>query len=240
MARRWAADGRDLALAARRRGDLERLRDELLGAYPGITVSVHPLDVTDPDAVDAVVDAAVAALGGLDRVVANAGTGQGGPIGTGQAPGNRATALTNFVGTLNQAESALRHFRGVGRGHFVVISSMSAVRGMGGAMNAYSASKAGVTALADGLRTDLHGTGIRVSAVHPGYVDTALAAGLPGKIFTASLERGTTAIVEAVERERPRAYVPAWPWVPLSVLMRVAPLPVFRLFGSGRPRTGAH
>lgn len=233
MARLWAGQGRDLALCARRLGELERVRDELLTAHPEITVSVHPLDVLDPAAVEAAVADAVTALGGLDRVVANAGVALGGSIGSGHAEDNRTTALTNVIGTLNQAEAAVRHFRSVGRGHFAVISSMFAVRGMAGPMNVYSASKAAVTSMAEGLRTDLHGTGIVVSSVHPGYIRTPLLDGLGSQLFTASLERGTAAIVQAIEGERPRAYVPTWPWAAVRVAMKLAPMPVFKRFAGG-------
>jgi len=239
MARLWAAQGRDLALCARRLGELELLRDRLVSAHPRITASAHPVDVLDVAAVDAAVADAVTELGGLDRVVANAGVALGGSIGSGHAEGNRTTVLTNVVGTLNQAEAALRHFRSVGRGHFAVISSMSAVRGMAGPMNTYSASKAAVASLAEGLRTDLYGTGITVSTIFPGYIRTALSDGMPNRLFTANLERGTAAIVAAIEQERPRASVPAWPWTAVGVAMRLAPLPVFRLFAGGSPNTGS-
>lgn len=228
MARAWAADGRDLALCARRLGELERLRDELQAARPGIKVSVHALDVGDHAAVDRTFNEALAALGGLDRVVANAGVAVSGSLGLDEAAGNRLTAQTNFVGVLHQAEAAVRIFRGAGTGHLAVISSMSALRGMAGAMSVYAASKAGVSALAEGLRSDLWDTGIRVSAVHPGYVATSLAGAFPQPLFMTDLPRATRAIVAAIDREAPRAYVPAWPWVPLSVAMRLLPLGVYR------------
>lgn len=228
MARTWARQGRDLALCARRLSELERLRDELLAERPGLTVSVHPLDVTDHEAVDEVFEAAATALGGLDRVVANAGVASSGPLGRDAAAGNRATAVTNFVGSVHQAEAAVRIFRRTGTGHLAFVSSMSALRGMGGPMNVYSASKAGVSALAEGLRSDLWDTGIRVSAVHPGYVNTSMAEGLPNQIFTAQLEPAVRAIVAAIERETPKAYVPAFPWSLMSVPMRLLPLGVFR------------
>lgn len=230
MARAWAADGRDLALCARRLGELERLRDELVALRPGITVSVHPVDVGDHAAVDAAFDDAVLVLGGLDRVVANAGVAASGSLGLDEAAGNRLTAQTNFVGVLHQAEAALRIFRLAGAGHFAVISSMSALRGMAGAMSVYAASKAGVSALAEGLRSDLWDTDIRVSAIHPGYVDTSLADAFPQPILISNLPRATRAIVDAIDREAPRAYVPAWPWAALSVPMRLLPLGIYRRF----------
>lgn len=228
MARVWARQGRDLALCARRLGALEDLRAELLAASHRIRVSVHAMDVTDHASVDRATDDAVAAHGGLDRFVVNAGVAQGASLGTDGAAANRVTAQTNFVGAVHQAEAALRVFRPAGAGHLVLISSMSALRGMGGAMNAYSASKAGVSALAEGLRSDLWGTGVRVTAVHPGYVATDLLENLPRPLFTTDVETAARAIVTAAEREVPRAHVPRWPWAALAVPMRLLPLGLYR------------
>jgi len=228
MARIWAGRGRDLALCARRLGELERLREELLAERPALRVSVHALDVLDHARVDEVFDEAAAVHGGLDRVVVNAGVAQGGSLGGDGAEGNRVTAGTNFLGAVHQAEAALRLFRASGTGHLAFISSMSALRGMGGSMNVYAASKAGVSALAEGLRSDLWGTGIRVTAVHPGYVRTALADGFEKPLFMSDLRRGSAAIVAAIEREPARAHVPALPWAALALPMRLLPLRLYR------------
>lgn len=228
MARTWARQGRDLALCARRAGELERLRDELVTATPGLNVSLHALNVLDHEAVDAAFDEAATTLGGLDRVVVNAGVAGGGSLGGDSAADNRTTAQTNFVGTVHQAEAAARIFRAAGAGHLAFISSMSALRGMGGSMNVYSATKAGVSALAEGLRSDLWGTGIRVTAVHPGYVRTAMEEQFERVLFATNLEPATRAIVAAIEREAPRAYVPAWPWAALAWPMRLVPLGLYR------------
>jgi len=228
MARLWGSQGRSLALAARRLSELERLRDELVAARPGLEVSVHALDVLDHDSVDAVVQAAADVHGGLDRVVVNAGVARGGSMGGNEAEGNRVTARTNFVGAVHQAEAAVRLFRAAGTGHLAFISSMSALRGMGGTMNVYAASKAGVSALAEGLRSDLWKTGVRVTAVHPGYVRTALADEFDRPLFMSELHRGARAIVKAIDREPARAHVPAVPWAALALPMRLAPLALYR------------
>ncbi|HYH73622.1 MAG TPA: SDR family NAD(P)-dependent oxidoreductase, partial [Nocardioides sp.] len=90
MARRFAALGRDLALAARRTDRLEALKKELLAAHPGIRVEVAAMDVDDPESVATVVPELAARLGGLDRFIVNAGIGKGASIGTGKAWANRA------------------------------------------------------------------------------------------------------------------------------------------------------
>ena len=161
MARIWAADGRDLVLCARRRPALEQLRDDLLTAHPDRTILVRELDVTDHVAVDRVFTGAAAELGGLDRVVANAGVMSRGSVGAGNAANNRATVATNFFGVLHQAEAALTLFRASGAGHLVLMSSVAGLRGMGGRMNVYSATKAAVATLAEGISSDLWHSPIR-------------------------------------------------------------------------------
>ncbi len=111
MARQLAARGEDLALCARRLDRLEALRDEITARHPGRRVALRALDVTDADAVPRVFDELRTELGGLDRVVVNAGLGKGAPLGTGRADANRETAVTNFVAGLAQVEAAMTGFR---------------------------------------------------------------------------------------------------------------------------------
>ena len=138
------------------------------------------MDVTDEDSVFAAVDGFRADFGTLDRVVINAGIGKGAPLGTGRQQANRETAMTNFVGALTQAEAAMAVFRAQGAGHLVMISSMSAMRGLPRSMTTYAATKAGVAHLAEGLRNELHGTPIKVSVIYPGWIESEMNAGSPG------------------------------------------------------------
>ena len=98
MARRFAAMGRDLALAARRVDRLASLQEELLAAHPGVRVEAAAMDVDDPESVATVVPDLAARLGGLDRFVVNAGIGKGASIGTGKAAANHAVLHTNVLG----------------------------------------------------------------------------------------------------------------------------------------------
>ena len=224
MAREFAARGRRLALCARRLDRLEALRDELLAAHPGSTVAVRQLDVTDHARVFEVFDEFRDELGGLDRVIVNAGGGKGRPVGTGGFDANLHSARTNFVGALAQCEAAVRIFRDQRHGHLVMISSMSAMRGLPRGMTTYAAAKAGVAALAEGIRADLLGTAIRVTTVYPGYIVSEANPAERPKPLMVPTERGVRAMVRSIERERPKAEVPAWPWVPLGFVMRHAPL----------------
>jgi short-subunit dehydrogenase len=232
MARRFAAMGRDLALVARRGDRLEALRKELLAAHPGIRVEVAELDVDDAEAVARIIPELAERLGGLDRVIVNAGIGKGASIGTGKAGANRAVLHTNVLGAHAQCEAAMEVFRTQGAGHLVLISSVASVRGMPGTRTAYGASKAAVNAIAEGIRSDVWGTGITVTTILPGYIATDINVGRRGPM-TVDLDTGVAALTAAVEREPVKAYVPGWPWAPVARLLRLLPLSlVRRLTGS--------
>jgi short-subunit dehydrogenase len=229
MARQLAARGNDLALCARRTERLDSLREEILAAHPDRRVEVRALDVNDHDQVFDVFRAFALDLGTIDRIVVNAGLGKGAPLGTGKFEANRETAMTNFVAALAQSEAAMEIFRAQGSGHFVMISSMSAMRGMPKALTTYAATKAGVAHLAEGLRMELHGTPIKVTVIYPGYIASEMNEGVAAEQpLMVSTEKGVRAIVAAIEKEKASACVPPVPWAPMSVVMKHAPLPVLK------------
>ena len=234
MARQLADRGHDLALCARRTERLEELRDELLAAHPGRRVEIRALDVTDHDAVFAVVRDFAETLGRLDRVVVNAGVGAGAPLGTGGFDANRETATTNFVAALAQVEAAMEVFRAQGGGHLVMVSSMSAMRGMPRSMTTYAATKAGVAHLVEGLRAEFYGKdSYRFTVLYPGYIASEMNDGPEGGAASRNrmmvpTGKGVAAMVTAMEKERGSACVPPLPWAPLSVVLKHAPLAVVR------------
>jgi short-subunit dehydrogenase len=228
MARQFAARGHDLALCARRVDRLDTLVAGLREAHPGQRFEVRALDVDDHDAVFEVFEDLAAAFGTLDRVVVNAGIGKGTPLGTGRFDANRDTAVTNFVSALAQVEAALTIFRRQQDGHLVLVSSMSAMRGMPRAGTTYAATKAGLAHLGEGLQVELMGSPITVSVVYPGYIRSEMNEGLRKAPFIVDTEPGVRAMVEAIEKEKARAHVPPWPWRPLGVAMRHLPLPLVR------------
>ncbi|MBK6887949.1 MAG: SDR family oxidoreductase [Tetrasphaera sp.] len=232
LARQLAARGEDLALCARRTERLEEVRAEVHAAYPQRRVEIRALDVTDDAAVFAVFRAFRDDFGGLDRVVVNAGLGKGAPIGTGRYDANRATAMTNFVAALAQCEAAMEIFRAQKRGHLVMISSMSAMRGMPKTITTYAATKAGVAALAEGIRNEMIGEkdlDIDVSVIYPGYIRSEMNDKVKKPMpFMVDTPTGVAAIIEAIEKRRPHARVPTWPWVPLGTAMRHLPLSMVR------------
>ncbi|WP_240770310.1 SDR family oxidoreductase [Nocardioides sp. GY 10127] len=236
MARQLAARGHDLALTARRTDRLDDLRAEIGETSPGVRVATAPLDVTELATVPRVVDGLRAELGGLERVVVNAGAGKGRPIGSGRPDANIETLMTNVVGALATMEAAMAVFRDQGHGHLVVVSSVMSVRAMPRHMTAYAASKAAVARLAEGVRAevdagDLAGR-VRVTVLHPGYIVSEMTGAKSGRTpLMVDTETGVRAMVEAIEKEVPRAYLPRWPWEVLARVLAVAPPRLARRLG---------
>jgi NAD(P)-dependent dehydrogenase (short-subunit alcohol dehydrogenase family) len=77
------------------------------------------------------------------------------------------------------------------------------------------------------VRADLLGTPIKVSVIYPGYIRSEMNAHVKAP-FMVPTEKGVAAIVEAVEKEKPSAHVPRWPWVPIGFALKHLPLPVAR------------
>ena len=224
MARQFAALGYDLALCARRTDRLESLAATL----GSVKVSVKALDVNDHDAVFRVFEEFRAEFGTLDKIVVNAGLGKGQPLGTGRFDANLETAQTNFIGALAQTEAAARIFREQNAGQLVMVSSVSALRGMPKNITTYAATKAAVAHLAEGFRADVLGTPIKVTVLYPGYIVSEMSATSKTTPLVASTEKGVRAMVAAIEKEKDSARVPAWPWVPVGFALKHLPLPMAR------------
>jgi short-subunit dehydrogenase len=223
MARAFAAKGRDLALCARRIYRLDELKAELVAAHPGITVAVATLDVNDHEQVPKVFAELSDELGGIDRVVVNAGIGKGAPLGSGKLWANKATIETNLVAALVQIETALEMFKASGGGHLVLISSVLGNKGVPGVKAAYAASKAGVSSLGESLRAEHLKGPITVTTLEPGYIESEMTAKSASTLLMVDNETGVKAMVDAMEREAGRAAVPWWPWGPLVQVMRMLP-----------------
>lgn len=223
MARAFAAKGRDLALCARRIDRLEGLKAELSQRHPDITVAVAELDVNDHDRVPVVFTALADGLGGLDRVIVNAGLGKGARLGSGKVWANKATIETNLVAALVQIEAALEIFTRQESGHLVLISSVLGNKGVPGVKAAYAASKAGLSSLGESLRAEYASGPIRATVIEPGYIESEMTAKSESTMLMVDTDTGVAKIVDAIEKEKGRAVVPAWPWVPLVAMLKALP-----------------
>lgn len=166
-AERFAAAGARLVLCARRRDRLE----ELAATLPADTHVVE-LDVRDRAAVEAAVEALPAQWSSIDVLVNNAGLAAGlGPVHEGDPEDWSRMIDTNVTGLLWMTRAVVRGMVAHGSGHVVNIGSIAGHEAYpDGAV--YCATKAAVRSITEGLRMDLLGTGIRVSTVDPGMVET--------------------------------------------------------------------
>jgi 3-hydroxy acid dehydrogenase / malonic semialdehyde reductase len=170
-ARRFAADGADLVLFARRRERLESVADAIRTQH-GRTVRTAQLDVRDRAAVSEAVAALRAADAVPDILLNNAGLASGFDYFQSSDPEDWDRMIdTNIKGLLNVTRAVLPLMIERGRGHVINIGStaghMAYPRG-----NVYAATKFAVRALTDGINLDVAGTPVRVSSVDPGFVET--------------------------------------------------------------------
>ena len=159
-----AAAGARVALAARDRPALEALALELPGALAA------PCDVRDERSVDAAVEMAADALGGLDLVVTAAGVGRFGEIASFGAEDWDLVFAVGLRGTFLVVRAALPHVPPAG-GDVITISSIAALRPFPGSA-AYCAMKAGVRSFAQVLASERRRTGLRVTNMVVGSVDS--------------------------------------------------------------------
>jgi len=173
-ARRFAADGAQLVLWARRRERLERTAAELEKAH-GVRVEVAAVDVRDRGAVDRAVGALAAAGRVPDILLNNAGLAAGfAKLHEGDPDHWDRMIDTNLKGLLNVSRAVLPLMVRRGTGHVVNIGSTAGHQVYQGG-NVYNATKFGVKALTEGMNLDLAGTRVRVSSVDPGHVETEFA-----------------------------------------------------------------
>jgi NAD(P)-dependent dehydrogenase (short-subunit alcohol dehydrogenase family) len=203
-------------------------------------VLVVEMDVGDLDTVPAAVNRVREQFGRLDVVVANAGVGLATPVGRGCMDAVRQTIQTNVLGAIATIEAALPVFRAQGEGQVVAITSVAGWRGMPG-LSAYSASKAALHRYLQALRAEVHGEGIAVTELAPGYIDTDLNRGMPSRPFVIPLERGAAIMARMIERRVGFSTVPVMPWSVLMRLLGLVPTALLaprRKQGAPAPRSG--
>jgi 3-oxoacyl-[acyl-carrier protein] reductase len=176
IAQAFAGQGDRVAVHHR---DSAGLAAGVLAGLPGRGHAVVQADLTDPDAVRRMVDAACGALGGLDVLVNNAGVFTPHPIAETSyerwQAAWRQTLGVNLVGAANVTWCAAQYMIRQGSGRIVNVSSRGAFRGEPG-QPAYGASKAGLNAFGQSLARALAPHGVAVTTVAPGFVDTDMAA----------------------------------------------------------------
>jgi NADP-dependent 3-hydroxy acid dehydrogenase YdfG len=165
-ARHAAEAGYRLVLAARSVDKLTALADELGGADRALAIEC---DVTEWEAQESMVRQAVEHFGAIDVVFANAGFGATRGFLEETPEHWRSMVLTNVLGVAYTIRATLPELKDR-TGHMVITSSVAGRRVLSGSL--YSASKHAVTAMGEALRQEVNGTGVRVTLIEPGGVET--------------------------------------------------------------------
>jgi decaprenylphospho-beta-D-erythro-pentofuranosid-2-ulose 2-reductase len=187
-------------------------------------VDVVELDAARPDTHEAVLRQVFARPEGIDLAIVAAGI-LGRP-GEEQLLDAARLQLVNGAGAASLMAHTARAMRAQGRGTIVLLSSVAAERPRASNF-AYGASKAAADAFARGLQDSLHGSGVEVMIVRPGFVRTKMTASHPPAPGAVDADAVTRAVVEGLRARRAIVYVPGFlRWVMLA--LRLLPRAVFR------------
>jgi short-subunit dehydrogenase len=229
LAEALAARGTTVGLAARSADELAGLAAALGGRAVAL-----PCDVADAASVRDAVDRFAAQAGGLDLAIANAGIAHYGRFEDQDPELHERMTRVNWLGTVHTVRAALPHLRAGGGGHLAIVSSGAGLRAFPEAA-VYGATKAAQRAFAEALRHELAGSGVSVTTVFPGEIESSLhdheKAAMPawyhGDSQAAPASALAAAVISAVEADR---RIVAYPReVRLLALNAVAPGLVDRL-----------
>jgi decaprenylphospho-beta-D-erythro-pentofuranosid-2-ulose 2-reductase len=133
---------------------------------------------------------------------------------------------TNLVGAVSVLGLLANHFEEKRAGFLCALSSVAGDRGRQ-SNYVYGAAKAGLTVFLQGLRNRLFPSGVRVTTIKPGFVDTQMTFGRPGLFLVASPQAAAKRIAEAVLKGEDQSYVPRF-WRPVMLLIRLIPEKLFK------------
>ncbi|MGH7708842.1 MAG: glucose 1-dehydrogenase [Vulcanimicrobiaceae bacterium] len=174
----FARAGADLALLARTESALAETAQAAVAARPGVKVHVVTADATDAQAVGAAVAGTVENLGRIDCAIANAGSSVDNLI-VRASPAELDTVLSaNLKSAFYLCSAVARPMMKQRGGSIVLISSIVGLSGNAG-QAAYAAAKAGLLGLAKSVAKELGSRNVRVNAVAPGLIETAMTQSLP-------------------------------------------------------------
>lgn len=216
VSRRLAARGARVALV-----DLDATAVEAVASQcPGSVALVA--DVTDTEALQAAVQGAVARLGGLDVVLANAGIASVGMVRSIDPTAFERTIEVNLLGIWRTVRACLPYV--IERQGYVLTTASLAAAVHSPGMAAYAASKAGVEAFADCLRSEVAHLGVSVGCAYFSFIDTPMVRGADATVLGGAMKAklkgpvarsypvadAAEAVVRGIERRSRRVAAPGW------------------------------
>ncbi|GAB3564510.1 SDR family NAD(P)-dependent oxidoreductase [Amycolatopsis endophytica] len=225
VARKLVGGAGKFVLAARRSDDLGEEEASLRRAGATEVARVE-FDADDVARHREVLDAVVAEHGPLETVVVAFGLLGDQARAEREAAHAVAVIHTDYVAHVSILTELANLLREQGHGRLVVFSSVAGVR-VRRANYVYGSAKAGLDGFASGLADALHGSGVRLVLVRPGFVIGRMTEGMSPAPFSSTPEQVAAATVRALERGRGEVWVP--PVLrPVFFLMRLLPRPVWR------------
>ena len=224
---RLAARGHDLLLVSRDRARLEATAAELSAAH-GVAARVHAADLTDAAATEALAEALGAEVR-VDVLVNNAGFGTKGTLARTDAAAQQRLVRVHCMAPLRLAQAVLPGMVARRAGAIVNVASVASFVTVPGTVT-YSAAKAFLRVLSDGMAAELAGTGVKVQALCPGFTRTefhdrmrAGREGIPGWAWLSS-DAVVDASLRALDRGGPVVVVPDARYKALVSAVRLLPL----------------
>lgn len=221
-AREYARRGAQLVLVARDAERLDTIAADL--RVRGATAHAHVLDANHTAGHAAMLDAAWAALGGVDVALIAHGTLPDQAACSASVERSLQEFATNGTSVIALCVALAQRLQAPAT--LAVISSVAGDRGRA-SNHLYGSAKAAVSAFTSGLRQSLHGSGVNVLTIKPGFVDTPMTAAFRKGALWATPAQVATGIVRAVEKRRAVAYLPWFWWGIMRVITHI-PETVFR------------
>lgn len=202
-----AKRGARLVLAARREAQLAQLADEIRGL--GRQALILPTDVSHQGQVESMVASALAEMGRVDILVCSAGEYVRAPLDRLSAAKIEHSLAVNFFGSVYPILAVLPHMRARHHGHIIVVTSMDGKKGLPPDAP-YVSAKFALTGFLEVLRQELYGSGVYVSNILPGRVDTEMINHLRVPRISAKIAPEVVAeeIIRAILKRKPEVIVP--------------------------------
>lgn len=240
FARQLAPGAKELILVARRQERLDQLSAEL--ARPGLTIKTHALDIAKPELLESLIETLANRGEPLDLLINNAGVGDHGLFEGSEWARIQSMLDVNVRALTRLIHAVLPQLIRSGRGTILNVSSIAAFMPIP-RMAVYAATKAYVSSFTEALRAELRGTGVSVTALCPGPIDTEFfdRAERPGAIsgvptpafFKVSAAQAVEEALEAAERGHARV-IAGWQVWAVMTLVALIPIALLRIFLPGR------
>ncbi len=237
FARQLGGRAAKLVLVARRKERLEELRAELRRRHPALQIEIRPTDLSQPTAVEALISWATTLQPAIDLLINNAGLGDLGAFVTADPKRIDTMMQVNMVALTRLTRALLPAMIEQKRGAILNVSSSASFLPIPN-FAVYAATKAYVTSFSEALRSELHRTGIHVSALCPGPVRTEFTdiarrkptgpAPTEPKFVHVAVEQVVADALRGIERNRP-IVIPGLLMRFGMLLVRLTPLSLLRL-----------